>query len=40
LQDVAKETQMAIKKFAATVNHLQMPAYYDQIDGRLALGSK
>jgi hypothetical protein len=34
VQDMAKETQTEVRKLAATVNHPQMPAYYDQILGQ------
>jgi hypothetical protein len=34
---LAKITQSEVKKLSASVNHVQMPAYYDQIDGALAL---
>jgi Tfp pilus assembly protein PilF len=37
LQEIAKITQSEVKKLSASVNHTQMPAYYDQIDGALAL---
>ena len=37
LQELAKATQGEVKKLAASVSHLQMPAYYDQVDGTLAL---
>jgi hypothetical protein len=37
LQEIAKITQSEVKKLSATINHAQMPAYYDQIDGALAL---
>lgn len=37
LQEIAKATQTEVKKLATSVKHTQMPAYYDQIDGALAL---
>jgi hypothetical protein len=37
LQELAKTTQSEVKKLAASVHHVQMPAYYDQVDGTLAL---
>ena len=37
LQELAKITQTEVKKLSGSVNHVQMPAYYDQIDGALAL---
>jgi Tfp pilus assembly protein PilF len=37
LQELAKITQSEVKKLSSSVNHVQMPAYYDQIDGALAL---
>lgn len=33
VQEMAKSTQAEVRKLAATVNHPQMPAYYDQILG-------
>lgn len=37
LQQVAKDTQLEVRRLAATVNHPQMPAYYDQILGQFTL---
>jgi len=37
---LAKTTQGEVKTLAASVNHPQMPAYYDQIDGNLVLAPK
>ena len=37
VREIAKITQIEVKKLSATINQLQMPAYYDQIDGALAL---
>lgn len=37
LQQVAKDTQLEVRRLAATVNHPQMPAYYDQILGQFSL---
>ena len=34
---IAKRTQAKVKELAATVDHLQVPAYYDQIVGDLYL---
>jgi uncharacterized caspase-like protein len=34
VQEMAKTTQSEVRKLAATVNHPQMPAYYDQILGQ------
>jgi hypothetical protein len=34
VQEMAKETQSEVRKLASTVNHPQMPAYYDQILGQ------
>ena len=34
VQEMAKTTQLEVRKLAATVNHPQMPAYYDQILGQ------
>jgi hypothetical protein len=34
VQEMAKTTQAEVRKLAATVNHPQMPAYYDQILGQ------
>jgi uncharacterized caspase-like protein len=34
VQEMAKETQTEVRKLASTVNHPQMPAYYDQILGQ------
>jgi hypothetical protein len=33
VQEMAKATQAEVRKLASTVNHQQMPAYYDQILG-------
>ena len=35
--DVAKELQIEVPKLAARVGHRQLPAYYDQIQGRIFL---
>jgi tetratricopeptide (TPR) repeat protein len=40
LQEIAKNTQAEVKKLAATVRHMQLPAYYDQIIGNLVLAPK
>jgi poly(3-hydroxybutyrate) depolymerase/Flp pilus assembly protein TadD len=40
LQELAKITQGEVRKLAASINHVQMPAYYDQVDGTLALTLK
>jgi poly(3-hydroxybutyrate) depolymerase/tetratricopeptide (TPR) repeat protein len=40
LQELAKITQGEVRKLAASVNHVQMPAYYDQVDGSLTLTVK
>jgi hypothetical protein len=37
VQDVAKATQLEVRRLAGTVNHPQMPAYYDQILGEFTL---
>jgi poly(3-hydroxybutyrate) depolymerase/tetratricopeptide (TPR) repeat protein len=37
LQELAKITQSEVRKLAASINHVQMPAYYDQVDGTLTL---
>jgi hypothetical protein len=37
IQAMAKVTQQEVRKLAATVNHPQMPAYYDQILGQFTL---
>jgi len=37
LQQVAKDTQLEVRRLAATINHPQMPAYYDQILGQFTL---
>jgi hypothetical protein len=37
LQQVAKDTQLEVRRLAATINHPQMPAYYDQILGSFTL---
>jgi hypothetical protein len=37
LIDVAKELQVEVPKLARTVGHEQLPAYYDQIPGRIFL---
>jgi poly(3-hydroxybutyrate) depolymerase/tetratricopeptide (TPR) repeat protein len=37
LQELAKITQGEVRKLAASINHVQMPAYYDQVDGTLTL---
>jgi len=35
--DLAKQVQAKVTKLAATIGHTQKPAYYDQIDGLVAL---
>jgi tetratricopeptide (TPR) repeat protein len=40
LQELAKITQSEVRRLAASINHVQMPAYYDQVDGTLALTLK
>lgn len=40
LQELAKITQGEVRKLAASINHVQMPAYYDQVDGTLTLTPK
>jgi poly(3-hydroxybutyrate) depolymerase len=40
LQELAKITQGEVRKLAASINHVQMPAYYDQVDGTLTLMPK
>ncbi len=40
LQQVAKDTQLEVRRLAGTVNHPQMPAYYDQILGQFTLVPK
>ena len=37
LIDVAKELQVEVPKLAQSVGHEQLPAYYDQIPGRIFL---
>jgi hypothetical protein len=37
IQDMAKATQSEVRRLALTINHQQMPAIYDQIDGVLVL---
>jgi tetratricopeptide (TPR) repeat protein len=37
LQELAKLAQTEVRRLSGSVNHVQMPAYYDQIDGALAL---
>jgi hypothetical protein len=37
IQSMAKTTQQEVRRLAATVNHPQMPAYYDQILGQFSL---
>ena len=37
LVQIAKRTQADVKRMAATVNHVQTPAYYDQIVGDVVL---
>jgi uncharacterized caspase-like protein len=37
VQELAKVTQEQVNRIAATVNHPQMPAYYDQILGQFTL---
>jgi len=37
LIDVAKELQIEVPKLAASIGHEQLPAYYDQIPGRIFL---
>jgi outer membrane protein OmpA-like peptidoglycan-associated protein len=37
LTDVAKEVQSGVRDLAATVDHQQTPAYYDQVVGRMCI---
>lgn len=37
VQEMAKRTQFGVRELALTVNHPQMPAYYDQILGQFSL---
>jgi hypothetical protein len=37
VQQVAKDTQLEVRRLAGTINHPQMPAYYDQILGSFTL---
>src|SRR5262249_37360592 len=37
LQELAKITQGEVRKLAASISHVQMPAYCDQVDGTLTL---
>jgi hypothetical protein len=37
VQEMAKRTQFGVRELASTVNHPQMPAYYDQILGQFTL---
>jgi uncharacterized caspase-like protein len=37
LTDLAKDVRLSVRKLAATVDHLQTPAYYDQVLGRFCL---
>jgi len=37
VQEMAKATQAEVRRLAGTVNHPQMPAYYDQILGQFSL---
>jgi hypothetical protein len=37
VQELAKTTQSEVRRLAATINHPQMPAYYDQILGQFTL---
>ena len=37
LQQVAKDTQLEVRRLAGSINHPQMPAYYDQILGQFTL---
>jgi hypothetical protein len=37
VQQVAKDTQLEVRRLAGTINHPQMPAYYDQILGQFSL---
>jgi hypothetical protein len=37
LVQIAKRTQIEVKQLAATVHHIQTPAYYDQIVGEVVL---
>jgi hypothetical protein len=39
VQEVATQTRAAVHELAATVNHPQMPAYYDQVLGQFTLSS-
>jgi hypothetical protein len=40
LIDVAKELQIEVPRLAATVRHDQLPAYYDQVQGRVFLARR
>jgi hypothetical protein len=37
---MAKTTQAEVRRLAGTVNHPQMPAYYDQILGQYTLAPR
>lgn len=39
LVEIAKHTQVQVKKLAATIGHQQTPAYYDQVIGDVVLAS-
>ena len=39
VQEVATQTRAAVHELAATVNHPQMPAYYDQVLGQFTLSA-
>jgi hypothetical protein len=40
VQEMAKTTQAEVRRLAGTVNHPQMPAYYDQILGQYTLAPR
>jgi tetratricopeptide (TPR) repeat protein len=40
IQDIAKATQSEVRRLALSINHQQMPAIYDQIDGTLMLAPR
>jgi hypothetical protein len=39
VQEVATQTRAAVHELAGTVNHPQMPAYYDQVLGQFTLSA-
>jgi tetratricopeptide (TPR) repeat protein len=40
MQEIAKATQGEVRRLAASVNHVQLPAYYDQIADQFVLAPK